>query len=127
MSATGFRPKSLQLLEATAPLDGAPIAERRRWSESFKAELVAKALDPEVNVSAIARGAGVHPAQLIAWKRQALRKGTVKPLGGTAPHFVEVETTGSGLIEIEIDGIVIRAGAEVGQEHLRRVIRAVRG
>jgi len=127
MSATGSRPKSLQLLEATAPLDGAPIAERRRWSERFKAELVAKALDPEVNVSAIARGAGVHPAQLFAWKRQALRKGTVKPLGGTAPHFVEVETTGSGLIEIEIDGIVIRAGAEVGQEHLRRVIRAVRG
>lgn len=126
MSATGSRPKSLQLLEAPEALEGAPIGERRRWSDSFKAELVAKTLEPDVNVSAIARRAGVHPAQLFAWKRQALRKGTVKPLGGTAPRFVEVETTGSGLIEIVIDGIAIRAGAEVGEEHLRRVIRAVR-
>ncbi len=72
MSTTGSRPTSLQVLEATASLEGAPVAERRRWSESFKAELVEKALEPHVNVSAIARRAGVHPAQLFAWKRQAV-------------------------------------------------------
>ena len=72
MSATASRPTSLQVLETTTSLDGAPVGERRRWSESFKAELVAKALDSPVNVSAIARRAGVHPAQLFAWKRDAL-------------------------------------------------------
>lgn len=126
MSATGSRPTSLQVFETTASLEGAPVAERRRWSERFKAELVEKALEPHVNVSAIARQAGVHPAQLFAWKREALRKGTVNPIGGSGPHFVEVETAGSGMIEIMVGGIVIRAGAEVGEEHLRRVIRAVR-
>lgn len=102
------------------------MGERRRWSESFKADLVAKALEPDVNVSAIARRAGVHPAQLFAWKRQALRSGTVQPAEGGGPHFVEVETTGSGMIEIMVGAIVIRAGAEVGEEHLKRIIRAVR-
>ena len=128
MSALTSRPKSLQLLEATEPLDGAPVAARRRWSESFKADLVAKALDPSVNVSALARRAGVHPAQLFAWKRQALRAGWVKPVAGVGPHFVEVETTTSspGAIEIVIGDIVVRAGAEVGEDHLRRVLRAVR-
>ena len=126
MSATASRPTSLQVLETTTSLDGAPVGERRRWSEGFKAELVAKALDPSVNVSAIARRAGVHPAQLFAWKGEALRRGTVRPVEGSGPHFVEVETTGSGMIEIVVDGIVIRAGAEASDEHLRRVIRAVR-
>lgn len=126
MSATGSRSESLQLLEATEPLEGAPIGERRRWSDSFKADLVAKTLEPDVNVSAIARRAGVHPAQLFAWKRQALRKGTVKPVEGTGLKLVEVETTGSGMIEIVIGGVVVRAGSDVGEEHLRRVIRGVR-
>ena len=128
MSTTGSRPTSLQVLEATSQLDGAPVAVRRRWSESFKADLVAKALDPSVNVSAIARRAGVHPAQLFAWKREALRKGTVKAVEGSGPHFIEVEatTSHSGVIEIVVDDIVVRAGADVGEDHLRRVLRAVR-
>ena len=126
MSTTAPRPTSLQVFEPAKSLDGAPVSERRRWSESFKAELVEKALEPDVNVSAIARQAGVHPAQLFAWKREALRKGIVNPVGGSGPHFVEVETTGSGTIEIVIGGMIVRAGAEVGEEHLRRVIRAVR-
>ena len=126
MSTTSSRPTSLQVFEATTSLDGAPVGERRRWSEIFKAALVEQALDPHVNVSAIARRAGVHPAQLFAWKRQALRKGTVKSVDVSGPHFVEVETTGSGMIEIVIDGMVIRAGTDVREEHLRRVIRAVR-
>ncbi len=122
MSATVSEPKSLQVLETASALEGAPVGERRRWSESFKADLVAKALEPDVNVSAIAREAGVHPAQLFAWKRQAVRKGTVKRLEGTSPHFVEIEATGTGAVEIVIGGIVIRAGVEIGEEHLRRVI-----
>ena len=126
MSATGSGPTSLQVFEALAPLDGSPVGERRRWSESFKAELVERALGPHVNVSALARRAGVHPAQLFAWKREALRKGTARSVEGAGPHFVEVESTGSGMVEIVIGGTVIRAGAEVSDAHLVRVLRAVR-
>jgi transposase len=63
---------------------------------------------------------------LFTWRRQALRRGEVQPLDGPSPHFVEVETGGAGAVEIVIGGIVVRAGAEIGEDHLRRVIRAVR-
>ncbi|HZD91453.1 MAG TPA: hypothetical protein VE224_15235 [Pseudolabrys sp.] len=45
---------------------------------------------------------------------------------GGDPHFVAVETTAAAPIEIVLDGIVIRAGAEVTEDQLRRVLRAVR-
>ncbi|MDR3484329.1 MAG: transposase [Bradyrhizobium sp.] len=114
------------MIEAVSALEGAPVSGRRRWSASFKADLVAKALEPGVNVSAIARSAGVHPAQLFAWKRQALRHGAVRPRDEAGPRFVEVETRGSDLVEVVIGAIVVRARADIGEEHLRRVIRAVR-
>lgn len=55
-----------------------------------------------------------------------MRNGTVAPLGALDdPQPVEVAAT-SSVIEIIIDGVVVRAGAAVSDEHLRRVIRAVR-
>ena len=51
---------------------------RRRWSaEASKARLVAEAMVPEANVSAIARRNGLSPAQLFGWRRQALGSGTL--------------------------------------------------
>ncbi|WP_369127000.1 transposase [Paracoccus liaowanqingii] len=49
MPATG----SLQQLSeaVTERLDGAPVGERRRWSDEFKERAVAAALEPGVNVS----------------------------------------------------------------------------
>lgn len=126
MSTTGSDSKIFQVIDAARPLEGAPVAGRRRWSESFKAELVAKTLAPGINVSAIARRAGVHPAQLFAWRRKALRDGTVQAIGDCAPHFVEVATAVPSTIEIIVDGVVVRAGTDVSEEHLRRVVRAVR-
>lgn len=126
MSATGFDSRSFQVLDAVVPMEGAAVTGRRRWSESFKMELVAKTLTAGANVSTIARGAGIHPAQLFAWRRKALREGVVQPVKGGGPHFVEVERIETGAIEIVIGEIVLRVGPDVGEEHLRRVIRAVR-
>ena len=39
---------------------------------------------------------------------------------------IAVETAVAATIEIVLDGVVVRAGAEVTEDHLRRVIRAVR-
>jgi transposase len=87
---------------------------------------VAETLVPGASVSVIARRAGIHPAQLFGWRRRVLRQGAVQRVGVTGPHFVEVESSGSGAVEIVIGGIIVRAGKEIDEDHLRRVIRAVR-
>jgi transposase len=119
--------KSFRVIEAVPDrLEGAPQRVRRNWSQAFKSQLIAETLTPGANVSAIARREGIAPSQLFGWRRQAIRKGAVTVLdAGCGPHFVEVEPTVAA-IEIVLDGVVVRAGAEVSEEHLRRVIRAVR-
>jgi transposase len=120
--------RSFHVIEAVPDrLEGAPQRVRRNWSEAFKAQLIAETLAPGANVSAIARREGIAPSQLFGWRRQAIRKGTVAGLdAGGGPRFVEVGTAATATIEIVLDGIVVRAGAEVTEDHLRRVIRAVR-
>ena len=128
MSATMPDNRTFHVLEAVPErLEGGPQRVRRNWSEAFKAQLIAETLAPGANVSAIARREGIAPSQLFGWRRQSIRKGTVTALdAGGGPHFVEVETTPAAAIEIVLDGVVVRAGAEVTEDHLRRVIRAVR-
>jgi transposase len=128
MSAHMPGDSSFQLLEVRAErLDASPAAPRRRWSAEAKARLVEEALAPDANVSAIARRAGIAPAQLFGWRRQALRNGTISPMGPGAPlGFTDLGSLPAGVIEIRIGGVVIRAGADAGEDQLRRVIRAVR-
>ena len=128
MSAPMSDDRSFHVIEAApSRLEGAPQRVRRNWSEAFKAELIAETLAPGANVSAIARREGILPSQLFGWRRLALRKGTVTALDpGGGPHFVEVETTAAAAIEIVVGDVVVRAGAEVTEDHLRRAIRAVR-
>ena len=128
MSAPMPDDRNFHVIEAVPErLEGAPQRVRRNWSEAFKAQLIAETLTPGANVSAIARREGILPSQLFGWRRLALRKGTVMALdAGGGPHFVEVETAVAATIEIALDGVVVRAGAEVTEDHLRRVLRAVR-
>lgn len=127
MFATMRDDRSFHVIEAVAgQLEGAPRRVRREWSEAFKARLVAETLVPGTNVSALARREGISPAQLFGWRRQAMRNGTVTPLDGSeVPRLVEVKTTPS-MIEILVDGVVLRARADVSDEHLRRVLRVER-
>ena len=65
MSTPGSAPMpvtgSLQLVEAVLErLDGMPVGERHRWPEEFKAQAVTAALEPGVNVSALARRLGIR-------------------------------------------------------------------
>ncbi len=53
-------------------LTAEPVQSRRKprhWSDEEKAQLVAEALSPGANVSAIARSQGLDPSQLYAWRR----------------------------------------------------------
>jgi len=98
----------------------------RRWSEEAKGRLVEASLVPGANVSAIAREAGIAPSQLFGWRRKALKGGAVN--GGRDEGrlgFVEIATI-AGQVEIEVCGVIIRAGADIGQDQLVRFIRAAK-
>ena len=128
MSGASRDDRSFHVIEAVpSRLSVAPPRPRRRWSDEIKEELVARSLEPGANVSAVARQAGVVPSQLFGWRREAIRKGseTARALTNAA-GVAAAGGQSASMIEIIVDGAVIRAGADVSETRLRRVIRAVR-
>ena len=126
MTAPSSGTRNFHMIEAVAErFEGAPRQFRRRWSAEFKAQAVAEAMEPGASVSAIAHRMGIHPSQLFGWRRDA-RDGH-QPL--RQEPVVPAETKSSGalaMIEVIIGDVVIRAGADIDEAHLQRVIRAVR-
>lgn len=118
--------RSFHLIEAVPDrMEGAPVARRRRWSDTFKAEMVAQSFEAGANVSALARQIGISPSQLFGWRADALKRGEVERHGDDAAS-TSVSRPVRGMIEIVINGTTIRTGSDVGEDHLRRVVRAVR-
>src|SRR3954449_8997627 len=128
MSALMSDDRGFHVLEAMpSRLEVSPAQPRRRWSAQAKAVLIEETLKPGANVSAIARQAGIAPAQLFRWRRKALQTGVVRrdqpePQLG----FVEVTSPSSATIEIVVAGIVVRVGGDIDPDLLVRVLRAVR-
>lgn len=121
MSTTSSTPMpstgSLQLVEAVIErFEGAPVGERRRWSDEFKAQAVAAALEPGVNVSALARRLGLSPPQLFGWRKAFLKKQDADI----------TSVTETSLVEIVMGEVAIRVGPDVSEAALRRILRAVR-
>ncbi|WP_280942700.1 transposase [Microvirga lotononidis] len=120
--------RSFHVLEAIpSRLEVSPDRPRRRWSVEAKMALIEETLKPGANVSAIARQAGIAPAQLFGWRRKAMQAGAVQG----EPHeqrlgFVEVTPTSASMIEIVVADVVVRVGADVDQNHLVNILRAVR-
>ena len=125
MSATGSETRTFHMIEAVADrLEGAPQQLRRRWSDELKARAVAEALEPGASVSEIAHRIGIRPSQLFTWRRKALDgRRAVSRLAG---RDTGVAHAAGAVIEIVIGEAVVRAGADVDELHLQRVIRAVR-
>jgi transposase len=118
--------RTFHMIEATArPLEGAP-RQVRRWSEEFKAQAVADAMEPGASVSAIARSIGVDPSQLFTWRRNARLKAAAVPATASEVPLAAETTSKYPTVDIVIGDALIRARAEVDEAHLARVIRAVR-
>lgn len=123
MSAHMPSDRSFQLLEVVpSRMESSPAVGRRNWPDETKTRIVEEALAPDVNVSAIARRYGMSPSQLFGWRRKAIAKGQVELR--EAPG--EDAGTSGGIIEIGIAGAIVRVGPMVSEDHLRRVVRAVR-
>lgn len=116
----------MRMIEAVPDrLEGSPRQLRRFWSDEFKATAVEQACQPGVNMSAVARQIGILQSQLYRWRRELL--GTDEPGQARAaidPQSVAPEA--DPVVEIVINGIVVRAGRHVEEAHPQRVIRAVR-
>lgn len=118
--------RSFHMIEAVASrLEGAP-REVRRWSDEFKAQAVVEAMQPGTNISAVARRIGIDPSQLFTWLRHARRKAAVLPTTASGNVLPSQATSRCPTIEIIIGDTVIRAGADIDEAHLARVLRAVR-
>jgi transposase len=126
MSDSVNHARAFEVLTAT------PVRTRRKprdWSDDAKARLIAEALLPGANVSAIARAAGLDPSQLYGWRRKALASGAVVPLE-KAPdeevRFARVEPIGGPAVEIVVNDVVVRVTGDIEPDHLTKILRAVR-
>jgi transposase len=117
---------------------------RRTWSADEKARIVAESLTGEESVCAVARRHGLSPQQLFGWRRQLRREAaSVEP---QAPLFVPavIEATppdlrescvkprrrrqdgnAVGIIEVEINGVMVRIGGGADVKTIAAALRAL--
>jgi transposase len=109
------------------------VQRRRRWSREEKERIVAAALVPGANASAIARESGIHVSQLFRWRQQLCERSqeaagfaavAVAPAGPLSAPMAAV-----GVIEIEFaTGARLRIAGSVDAATVSAAIGAlVRG
>jgi transposase len=119
---------------------GGPL--RQHWSAEERARIVAESFEPGSKVSAVARRHGVSRGVLHVWRKKARasqpsRTAADQPIF-VPPVFVPVTVpkpsseekparlSHGGMIEIEIDGALIRISSRADKETLRFVLAELR-
>ena len=115
------------------------VGRRRRWSDDFKARVVAESLEPDMVISEVARRHGLKPQQLFSWRNQ-FRTHAPAP-SAFAPVVVEPQHpdaakrnilsardggTSRDIIEIVVKGTVIRVPVAIDADTLATVLRTVK-
>ena len=118
---------------------------RREHSAEFKRELVARSLEPDVSVAAIAMDSGINANLLFGWRRrhldallQAEPTSSRSPTAVLLPVSIEADPrenqgvppapparSSSGTIEIEIGNARVRLRGTVDEANVRCVLRAL--
>jgi len=107
---------------------------RRRRSAEEKASIVAESLAPGAIARQVALRHGLHPNQIYAWRCElatARRHAAREALAGfvpvaVAPSGSEMARLASGIVEIELAGVVVRVAPGVVPAFLREVLSAVK-
>ncbi|MGR4932814.1 IS66-like element accessory protein TnpA [Bradyrhizobium sp. CAR08] len=116
---------------------------RRKWSDEDKVRIVAEIVASGDSVCSVARRHGLSPQQLFGWRRQ-LREGAgghseadevqfvpavvdaVVPAPSAHRERKTVRKADSGIIEIEVDGITIRAGRGADTAMIASIVQALK-
>ena len=115
------------------------VGRRRRWSDDFKAQVVAESLEPDMVISEVARRHGLKPQQLFSWRNQFRTHARVP--SAFTPVVLEPQQpdaakrkvsparddgTARDIIEIVVKGTVIRVPVAIDADMLAAVLRAVK-
>lgn len=131
-------PRLVRRLEVITSAGG-----RRRWSAAEKERITAEAMMPGAVVSEIARRHGMSPQHLFTWRRQALRGAGSADVAVAAfvPAVIDAPADravvegrtrrakrrlSSSGIDLEIDGVAVRVGADASPKAISAVIRALK-
>lgn len=119
---------------------------RRTWSDADKARVVAEIEACGNSVSGVARRHGLSPQQLFGWRRQ-VREARAVASRDEEPRFVPAvvdaalsDTAGprlrktprhrdgplAGMIEVAIDGVMVRIGPDVPADTIAAVLRTLK-
>jgi len=117
---------------------------RRKWSNEDKARIVAETVASGESVCAVARRHGLSPQQLFGWRRQlreaAARHSEAEELQ-FVPAVVNVDASvpalrrrrkgcksepDVGMIEVEVDGVTIRAGRGADANTIAAIVQALK-
>lgn len=99
---------------------------RRRWRESEKLDLVARAFAPGATVTQVASSADVRPSQLYRWRREF-----EKISGGEDAGFArvvvqsEAAQSGSGAIRVRLDRAQVDIAAHAPIELVTATLKAL--
>lgn len=109
---------------------------RRSWPDALKARIVAESFERGARVVDVARRHEVAPQQVTAWRRDARRGRLVLPVedaGSFAALVVEeprmsmpTPSALHSMIEIEIDGVVVRLAADASAARVAEIAAALR-
>jgi transposase len=120
-------PRPVRRLEVITGAGG-----RRRWSADEKARILEEATAPGAVVSEVARRHGMSPQHLFTWRRQARREADNHPLAFT-PVVVSPDTPQptpatcrEAIIEIVVEGVVIRVPSGVDEATLALVLHTLK-
>jgi transposase len=116
---------------------------RRHWSADEKAAIIEATLAPDASVSEVARRHGLAPQQVFGWRRAARQERAATEVVAFVPAMVETAAEPAGDaepvrprrrrrrfassgIELEIDGVAVRVGADASPKAIAAVIRALK-
>ena len=119
---------------------------RRKWSDKDKARIVSETVASGESVCAVARRHGLSPQQLFGWPRQ-LREASARHSAAEelqfVPAVVAVDASAPallrrrkalrcksepdvGMIEVEVDGVTIRAGRGADANTIAAIVQALK-